>query len=160
MVRFFRFQTKDGVETLPTSRIAARDVLDPPSPVAEKLALKPPSQVIRLKRVRSIDANPVIIEEIWLPKSRYSAILNVDLTTFGDLLYPFYERVAGQIVSSADDILTVELADETHANQLGLVPGAPLIVIERIAYDPENRPIEWRRSYGAAERFRYHAKVR
>jgi GntR family transcriptional regulator len=35
-----------------------------------------------------------------------------------------------------------------------------VIVIERLAFDPERRPIEWRRSRGPADRFRYHAEIR
>jgi len=43
---------------------------------------------------------------------------------------------------------------------LRLEANAPLIVIERLAFDLERRPIEWRRSRGPADRFRYHAEIR
>jgi len=56
--------------------------------------------------------------------------------------------------------LTVEIAGAMQARLLGREPGEPVIVIERLAFDPERRPIEWRRSRGPADRFRYHAEIR
>ena len=47
-----------------------------------------------------------------------------------------------------------------QARLLDRPTGAPLIVIDRTAFDPEHRPIEWRRSRGPADRFRYHAEIR
>ena len=70
------------------------------------------------------------------------------------------EVPSGQVVVSADETLTVELATRMQARLLKLAPGAPLIVIERLALDLERRPIEWRRSRGPADRFRYHAEIR
>jgi GntR family transcriptional regulator len=64
------------------------------------------------------------------------------------------------VVVSADETLTVELATRMQARLLKLEAGAPLIVIERLALDLERRPIEWRRSRGPADRFRYHAEIR
>ena len=87
-------------------------------------------------------------------------MLDIAPSDFGDLLYPLYEARCGQIVASADETLTVEIANAMHARLLGRGDGEPLIVIERLAYDPERRPIEWRRSRGPADRFRYHAEIK
>jgi GntR family transcriptional regulator len=116
--------------------------------------------VISLSRLRLIDDVPLLAEEIWLQQSRFAEILEIDTAEFGDLLYPLYEERCGEVVVSAEEILTVETANEMQARLLRLEAHAPLIVIERLALDLERRPIEWRRSRGPADRFRYHAEIR
>jgi GntR family transcriptional regulator len=128
--------------------------------VAAALKLHPAEPVIFLSRLRLIDDVPLLAEEIWLQKARFAALLDVDPAEFGDLLYPLYEEACGQIVVSADETLTVELANAMQARLLRQDPGAPLIVIERSAYDLERQPIEWRRSRGSANKFRYHVEIR
>ncbi len=79
---------------------------------------------------------------------------------FGNLLYPLYEERCEQVVVSAEETLTVEIADPMKARLLQLKPHAPLIVIERLACDLTRQPLEWRRSRGAADKFRYHVEIR
>ena len=57
------------------------------------------------------------------------------------------------MVASANEVLTVEAADRLQAGLLGRGPSAPLIAIERTAFDAERRLIEWRRSRGPADSF-------
>jgi GntR family transcriptional regulator len=160
LFRFFRFQSERGERLIPQSRILRREELPAPSAVAQALRITPGEAVIHLSRLRLIDGTPLLAEEIWLQKARFAAILAIDTADFSDLLYPLYEERCGQVVVSADEVLTVELADVMQAQLLRLDAGAPLVVIERLAFDLERRPIEWRRSRGPADRFRYHAEIR
>jgi GntR family transcriptional regulator len=160
LFRFFRFQSESGERRVPESRILRRKELPAPSAVSSALRISPGEPVINLSRLRLIDGVPLLAEEIWLQRSRFAAILEIDSSEFSDLLYPLYEERCGQVVVSADEVLTVETANAMQARLLRLEAGAPLIVIERVAYDLERRPIEWRRSRGPADRFRYHAEIR
>jgi GntR family transcriptional regulator len=160
LFRFFRFQTESGERKVPESRILQRKVVPAPSPVASALQLPEGEPVISLSRLRLVDAAPLLSEEIWLQQSRFSGLLDIEPSAFGDLLYPLYEARCGQVVASADETLTVEIANAMQARLLGRNDGEPLIVIERLAFDPERRPIEWRHSRGPADRFRYHAEIR
>ena len=160
LFRFFRFQSETGERKVPQARILQRSVLPAPSAAASALRLADGVPVINISRLRLIDGVPLLAEEIWLEKARFAALLDIDPATFTDLLYPLYEERCGQMVASADEVLTVEAASRMQARLLDRVAGAPLIVIERTAFDPERRPIEWRRSRGPADRFRYHAEIR
>jgi len=160
LFRFFRFQSETGERKIPQARILHRKVLPAPSAAASALRLRDGEPVINISRLRLIDGVPLLAEEIWLEKARFAAVLDIDTAAFGDLLYPLYEEHCGQMVASADEVLTVETASRIQARLLDRPPGAPLIVIERTAFDPERRPIEWRRSRGPADRFRYHAEIR
>ena len=160
LFRFFRFQSESGERPIPQSRILSRKELPAPSAVASALRIAPGEAAINLSRLRLIGGTPLLAEEIWLQKARFAAILDIATDDFSDLLYPLYEARCGHVVVSADEVLTVETADVLQSRLLRLEAGAPLIVIERVAFDLERRPIEWRRSRGPADRFRYHAEIR
>lgn len=160
LFRFFRFQTTSGERRLPDSRVL--DVCQQPATaeVAQALGLSLGDDVIRLSRLRLLDEQPVLAEEIWLPLGPFQALLSVDLNAQGALLYPIYESLCGQVVASADETLTAEAADARHAGLLGIPEHTPVVVIERLARDYSGQALEWRRSRGHAQHFRYSVEIR
>jgi GntR family transcriptional regulator len=159
LFRFFRYQSGEGECKIPEGRVLGRTLETPPPHVASALELSAKAKTIRLERLRLIDHHVVLTEEIWLPKSRFAALLKIEPAGFDDLLYPFYESRCGQIVASAKEILTVESANAKVAQALGIEPGRPAVVIERLAFGFDRKPLEWRRSYGAADTFRYQIDI-
>jgi len=160
LFRFFRFQSETGERRIPESRILKRDVLDAPSAPAAGLQIETGTPVIRLTRLRLLDGAPLLAEEIWLPHDRFADLATLDLSAFGDLLYPLYEAHCGQIIASAEETLTAEAVNATYARLLRIQTGDPVMVIERIARGYDRVPLEWRRSRGAAAHFRYHVDIR
>lgn len=160
LFRFFRFQKETGERQVPEGRILRREVMAAPSAVASALRLEPGTEVIHLSRLRVLDGTPLLAESIWLPRARFEALLDLDTSEFGDLLYPLYEERCGQVIASAEEDLTAEAVDDVHARLLQLQPGAPVIVVERVALGYDRQPLEWRRSRGSAARFRYHVEIR
>lgn len=160
LFRFFRFQTVSGERQVPESRILTIEPVAAPSAVAQALGLPADALVIRIVRVRLLDVKPVLAEEIWLPRQRFQALLEIDLSREGPLLYPIYEEVCGQVVASAEETLTAESVSDVHARLLQVAVSSPVIVIERLARDYAGTPLEWRRSRGHAEHFRYRVDIR
>ncbi|PMW99493.1 GntR family transcriptional regulator [Pseudomonas sp. FW215-R2] len=160
LFRFFRFQTVSGERQVPESRILSIEPVAAPSAVAQALGLPADAPVIRIVRVRLLDVKPVLAEEIWLPRQRFQALLEIDLSREGPLLYPIYEEVCGQVVASAEETLTAESVNDVHARLLQVAVNSPVIVIERLARDYAGSPLEWRRSRGHAEHFRYSVDIR
>ncbi|MBB2895984.1 GntR family transcriptional regulator [Pseudomonas sp. AS2.8] len=160
LFRFFRFQTVSGERQVPESRILSIEPVAAPSAVAQALGLPADAPVIRIVRVRLLDVKPVLAEEIWLPRQRFQALLEIDLSREGPLLYPIYEEVCGQVVASAEETLTAESVNDVQARLLQVAVNSPVIVIERLARDYAGNPLEWRRSRGHAEHFRYRVDIR
>lgn len=160
LFRFFRYQTEGARNQVPEGRILARTSVAPPEPVAQALALTRRAKAIRLDRLRLVDGEPVLLEEIWLPQQRFAALMDIGLPDFGDLLYPLYEERCGQTIASAQETLTVELADAQVAGQLRIAAKQPVIVIDRLAFGYDRQPLEWRRSRGRSDRFRYQIEIR
>jgi GntR family transcriptional regulator len=160
LFRFFRFQKDSGERQVPEGRILRREVVEAPSAVASALRIPPGAEVIHLSRLRVLDGTPLLAESIWLPRDKFENLLAIDTSEFGDLLYPLYEERCGQVIASAEEDLTAEAVDDVHARLLQLPRGAPVIVVERLALGYDRQPLEWRRSRGPADKFRYHVEIR
>lgn len=160
LFRFFRHLGPDGSTVIPEGRILAREARPAHETVREALALGHQAEAIRLVRVRLLGGRPILSEEIWLPAARFGPLLEAPLTEIGDLLYPAYERLCGEIVARAEETLTVGTATATDAERLGIAEGSPVVVIERLALGFDGRPIEWRLTRGSAADFRYRIEIR
>lgn len=156
------FQASTGGEANETleARLLRREALPAPADAARALRLAPGADAIHLARLRMEQGKPLLAESIWLPRQRYAALLEIDAERLGGPLYPVYEECCGQVVASAEETLGAENADDAHARLLQLKKAAPLIVVERTACGYDGQPLEWRRSRGPAERFRYRVEVR
>ena len=71
-----------------------------------------------------------------------------------------YERACQRSIARAEEHLSVSQADKVRAGHLGLQPGDPVVVIERLAYGFNGQALEWRRSHGPAQHFNYHIEIR
>lgn len=160
LFRFLRQHDSEGGRVVPDSRILSRQCLTAPADVAERLRLPAAAQVISLDRLRLIKDKAVLSERIWLPHDRFAALLPLEEAEIGPLLYPTYERVCSQMIASAEEVLTVANVGEPDASRLGLIPGAPVVVIERLAFGYDGHPLEWRRTQAPAATFRYKIDIR
>ncbi len=160
LFRFFRFESADGQRRVPSSRIVQRQVLPATAYIANALQLKTGAPVIELLRLRSVDQQPMLAENIYLCAQRFAPLMTLATDEFGDLLYPLYERSCGQIIASANEVLTVEAITDAQAKLLQLPRHTSVVVIERLALGSDGKPLEWRQSRGAASKFRYSAEIR
>lgn len=160
LFRFFRFVSRDGQPVRPTARVLKREVVKPSEEIRNALRMKASEKAIHLSRVRMIEGQAVLSEEIWLPRARFEALAALPLDKFEDLLYPLYERLCKQMVASATEILRVEQATAETASLLGMKTGSPVILVHRVASDFAGTPFEWRSTRGAADTFQYQVEIR
>lgn len=157
--RFFRQVSSSGAQQVPEGRVIARELVIPDAAVQQALQLPAGAQAIRLERLRLIDGRTVFWEEIWLAEARFARLMEIELSAFGNLLYPFYEELCGQQIASAQETLSIATADGPTATHLGIEEGKPVAVIERVALGYDRQPIEYRLSRGAADTFRYQIDI-
>ncbi|MGO1297049.1 MAG: GntR family transcriptional regulator [Vibrio sp.] len=159
LFRFFRQTSLDGRFVIPDSRLLSRYVQAPTQQVADALKIEMNEKTICLERLRIQEERVVLTEEIWLPESRFGELLSVELSEFGNLLYPFYEQKCGQLIASAKETLTIKLANESTAQALATPEHSPVAVIERVAYGYDKTPLEYRISHGSADTFCYQIEI-
>jgi GntR family transcriptional regulator len=145
---------------IPESRILGITAVKPTPDAVEALGMAPREQAIRIDRLRVWAADLIIAEHIYLRREPFEGLLKDPSGAPGTLLYPYYEARFGIAVNSVEEELTFSTADSTIARLLGIKTGAPVLVITRTASTFDGRAVEWRVSYGRADRFRYRVGTR
>ena len=159
LFRFFRQMSADGRFVMPKSQLLSKTMKQPSKHIADALNLNTRDHAICLERLRFLEERVVLTEEIWLPASLFSRLIDLDLSEFGNLLYPFYEQECGQLIASARETLTIQSANTRIAGALNIAENSPVAVIERVAYGYDKTPLEYRISHGAAETFCYQIEI-
>jgi GntR family transcriptional regulator len=157
LFHFFHIVDATGRRVIPSSRTldcrrgvgTARET--------ERLAARPGAMVIRIARLRTLDARPALVERIAVPASLFP-----DLGGDGDLpntLYELYQRRYGVTIARATEHLRAVAADGDDAGLLGVPPATPVLEIDRVAFDLEDRPVEWRLSRLSCSDFAYLSEL-
>ncbi len=160
LFRFFKFLGGAGESLVPDGRILGRKVEATPEHVSIRLELDKNTPGICINRLRLLGTQPVLLEEIWLEKDPFQPVLLMDEKDLGPLLYPIYDEMCGRTVASAEEELSVQSADDKTAHALQIAAGDPVIVIERLARGFDGAALEWRRSMGRADQFRYQIEIK
>ena len=158
LFKFFQIYEANGNRIEPGTGKSKLKINRASKEVARSLKLKPGEEIIEITRLRTHNNNPIIDELIILPRKLFSGLeLQKNLP---NTLYDFYQRDYAITVSEVEENLTASVATKKQAKELNLKEGAPLLVIDRIAADIEQTPIERRISYCTTDNLKYVAKLR
>lgn len=136
-----------------SSRILAFETVPAPGHVAEKLCVSSGTLVTYIYRLRSADGIPIALTISYIPFPANAAVTQSDLERFGSL-YALFERHNIPILE-ADRTLEAMAANEEHARLLDLPVGAPLLLVEGVAYSQNHVPIEYHQVISAGARYKY-----
>jgi GntR family transcriptional regulator len=103
---------------------------------------------IEIVRVRYADGEPFAVEHSSFPADRFGYLLDCDLT--GSL----YALLGDDAPVRAVERIEPVLAADDDAAALGLRPGAPLMLVDRVAYDPGGEVVETARDVFRGDRTR------
>jgi GntR family transcriptional regulator len=108
-------------------------------------------RVFAVERVRLADGDPVALERTTFPAEVYPGLLDGPLEgSLYDLIRSRYAEVPVRAVER----LEPGLASATDAGALGIEPGAPVMLVERVAYGADGRPLERSRDVFRGDRTR------
>ena len=127
------------------------------SRAAESFGIAEGEQLVYISRLRSVNGEPIVLVNTWLPASRFSGILTFDLEN--ESLYDLMEREFGCAISSTKRFLEAKLAGDFEAGSLGIRPGEPVQYIETTAADASGSPIEFSCAYYRGDRNRFALEV-
>ena len=157
MLRFFRFG--QGAGQVPQSRILSREQVGATRQVARLLGVAPGEPCIRIQRLRLLDGQPCLHEDMFLPLPLFEPLLHVPTADWPDLLYPFFATRCQVHVHRAVDEIGFGQFSAGQARHLALSPGHPCAVVTRTAFDLQGRPVEARTSRGDANAFHYTVTI-
>ncbi|WP_296243751.1 MULTISPECIES: GntR family transcriptional regulator [unclassified Psychrobacter] len=157
LLRFFKFRDKESGYVTPTGIIKKIMMIEGIDDINLKLNIDKNKALIYIERVRSVEDKVLLSEKIWLPKNRYEAFATLEPEDFENLLYPFYYTKCGQFVSSA--VETLFFITDHSDPYLDNSTQENLVKVCRIAKNLEGDPIEYRESFGLAEKFSYEINI-
>jgi GntR family transcriptional regulator len=118
--------------------------------VTEPLQLEPGAPVVRWKRLRTGDGEPMGLQTSVLPLARFPGLEEVDLE--GLSLYAVLYQSYGLLPEKAIDTFTVGSLDARDAQLLKLQPGSPAFRVERLTLASDG-PFEYTRSVMRGDRY-------
>lgn len=125
--------------------------------VAEALALAPETTVMRLRRLRCINHQPVSYDVSFFPVDVGRRLQRHDLVH--NDVFVLLEESLEITLGLADLKIEVGAADEALAARLGMEPGAPVLRIERLTTDVSGRPIDFEYLYGRGDAYQFRIRA-
>jgi GntR family transcriptional regulator len=135
----------------PGSRLLGIEERRAGAALAARLEISASSRVVRIRRVRTADAEPMAAEETHVPARRFPDLVNQDLDHGS--LYDLFEHRYGVLVAEAVQRVTVADLTAEEAKLLETEPGRPAFRIERTTRDPEGTVIEFASSVYRGDRY-------
>lgn len=139
--QFFRLTPDSGEREFPDSKILRIDVRAADTAALRVLKLRAGSRILHIERIRSLGGKVAIVESITLPNSLFSGAEKLELP---NNLYELYRSRFGVTIARSTEKLKAVAAKRREEKYLGVKIGAPLLLVDRIAYSLDGRPTEWR----------------
>jgi GntR family transcriptional regulator len=143
--RFLRLVADAGEAAAPQSRFLECRRLRAPADIARRLDLRSGDPLVYVRRVLAFGAEPVVLDELWLPGAVFRGLTAERLAEYKGPLYGLFETEFGTRMIRADEELRAIAADRAAAQVLGVAEGTPLLQVERVSYSYGDRPVEVRR---------------
>jgi GntR family transcriptional regulator len=155
LFHFFHIVPDDGVKTLPQSLTLSNRRREASREEARALKIPPAEAVVRIERLRRMEGNTVIAENITVPAGLFSGLHELPARKVPNTLYELFERAHGITIHRAEEKIKAVTATARLARLLGVEQGEALLRIERIAYTLSGTPVEFRVTYCATANHHY-----
>ena len=133
------------------SRVLGQETMPADAVVARGLDVEPGTPVIRLRRVRTADGDPMALEEAFLDATRFAALADAELE--GASLFDVLESTFGVRFPTADQrVVAIEIVGE-DANLLHVAPGRAGLKFHTILLDEDERPLAYAWSLFRGDRY-------
>lgn len=140
-----------------TSRVLRASATRASSTVASRLGVEAGTSVFEIARVRLVAGTSVSLDVSYFPVALGRRLAREDLER-RDVFW-LLENVCGVSLGAADYQIGAVAAEGETALQLAVPSGSPLVFIDRLTYDRDERPLDYEHLYVRADRFRYQLRL-
>ncbi len=107
----------------------------------ERLQLGPHDRIYRIHRTRLHKNQPLMVEHAAVPAAMFPSLgEKVEVPSRIIVLAQQY----GVLLGKAEERVSIGQAAKVVADALGIAPGAPVMVLDRVVQALDGRPVEWR----------------
>jgi GntR family transcriptional regulator len=154
----FRFTT--GMQSrgfTPGTRLISLEHILVDASLASLLGSPISAAAYRIRRVRTVNQEPVLLESYTIPVQRFPGLDGHDLEMRS--IYEVMESEYGVSIARARQSFEPVVATAFEAELLGVRPGAPLMLEKRISYDAQDCPVEYGKDRYRGDRFRFETEA-
>ncbi len=140
-----------------TSFIEKKEIR-PSESMRREMELKKGINVIKVKRVRFANEEPVAILSSYLPEDLVSDLARLKFRN--NSLYKTLEEIYNLTLSEGDEIIEAGSIGSEDANLLRIKKGTPVLVVKRLTYLENSRVIEKLTALYRSDKFKYQVKLK
>jgi GntR family transcriptional regulator len=157
--RFLRLVPDQGEMVPAQSRFLACRRTKAPADVAAPLGLHAGDPVVHIRRLLITGGAPLVLDDIWLPGALFRGLTPERLAEYRGPLYGLFESEFGTRMIRADERIRAVAAQAEVAALLGVAPGSPLLLVDRVSYTYREQPVEVRRGFCVTTSHHYHNEL-
>jgi GntR family transcriptional regulator len=136
----------------PGSRTLELSVVSAGARLGRRLQLSPEEPIVRVKRLRLADGEPMALEVLHVPAVMVPGLSQADLENRS-----FYELLAeryGIVIAAGSQTIEPTVTNEEESEALGVPLHSPAFLFERTTLNEAGRPVEFVRSFYRGDRYR------
>lgn len=142
---------------IPETRVLSKGIREAGTQAAEIFGISPGEKLVFLSRLRSINKEPLVLVNTWLPADQFAKILESDLEK--NSLYGVMEKEFGCVIAGTRRMLEARIAGDFEAKSLNISPGDPIQFIETVGRIADGTPVEFSLAYYRGDRNRFSLEV-
>jgi len=135
------------------TRVMIKEITKPTRGIQEVLKVTEDEDLNRIVRVRYLENEPVIMESIFIPVRVCPELLEEDIESIP--IYDILEDKYNLKILKVRETLEPVIINENEANVMNCKPCIPAFLVERVTYNLEEIPIEFRKSIIRGDRFKF-----
>jgi len=121
--------------------------------IAKQLNIPVLTPVFYILRLRMINKEPVMLEQLWVTVNCFPGLENQDLSNRS--VYEIMEIEYGITMTRAKRSLEPVIATKFEAEILGIDTGSPLMMERRLGFDQNSNCVEFSKDLYRGDRFRF-----
>lgn len=141
----------------PYSQVLEQTMRPAEPKVAAYLKVEPMTPVVRLKRLRFVNDEPIVLVTSYLPYDRCRDLVNAELAN--QSLYAFLQERYGYTIARGRRRIEAVPANEEEARRLQVSVGAPMIMMESVSYLTDGTPIEYFKALFRGDRSQFEVEI-
>ena len=143
--RFLRLHADSGTEAGLQRRLLDCRRMRASADIVRALELKSGETAVQVRRLLLAQEGPVVLDDIWLPGPLFKGLTSEKLAGYRGPMYRLFETEFGVRMIRAEEKIRAVAAAAAEADLLDVPLGAPLLLVERLAFTYDDKPVEYRR---------------
>lgn len=139
------------------TKILAQTIIMPIERIDKRLAIKPDTHVIYIKRLRFLNSEPVLIQDTYIPYNICPSLLTDNLSRYS--LSHLIETSCKRRITKVEDYISIEYINKADSELLEVAEGTAGLLIEQFFYDGPQR-IAYSRSLKRPDKLKFFIELK